>query len=74
MALALVTTLYGALLANMVFAPIATKLERNAAVEDMTRNIYALGVLSIARQENPRRLELLLNTVLPPESRLRFFD
>jgi chemotaxis protein MotA len=74
MALALVTTLYGALLANMIFAPIATKLERNAAVEDMTRNIYALGVLSIARQENPRRLELLLNTVLPPESRLRFFD
>jgi chemotaxis protein MotA len=74
MALALVTTLYGALLANMVFAPIATKLERNAAVEDMTRHIYALGVMSIARQENPRRLELLLNTVLPPESRLRFFD
>src|SRR5690606_23113311 len=46
MALALVTTLYGALLANMVFAPIATKLERNAAIEDMTRNIYALGALS----------------------------
>ncbi len=74
MALALVTTLYGALLANMVFAPLASKMERNGLVEDLVRQIYVLGAMSIARQENPRRLELVLNTVLPPESRLRMFD
>jgi chemotaxis protein MotA len=74
MALALVTTLYGALLANMVFAPLASKMERNGAVDDMVRQIYIIGAMSIARQENPRRLEILLNTVLPPESRLRVID
>ncbi|MBX6322340.1 MAG: MotA/TolQ/ExbB proton channel family protein [Rhodospirillaceae bacterium] len=74
MALALVTTLYGALLANVVFAPLASKMERNGVVEDLVRQIYTLGALSIARQENPRRLELVLNTVLPPGNRLRMFD
>jgi len=74
MAVALLTTFYGAILANMIFLPLASKLERNAGVEAQVKQIYALGAASIARQENPRRLEVALNATLPPTERVRFFD
>ena len=74
MAVALLTTFYGAILANMVFLPLANKLERNSNAEGMVNQIYALGAASISRQENPRRLEMLLNTILPPSQRVSFFD
>lgn len=74
MALALLTTFYGAVLANMVLAPLASKLERNSANEAMILSVYALGASSISRQENPRRLEMLINATLPPAKRIRYFD
>ena len=74
MAVALLTTFYGVLLANMVFNPLASKLERNAADEHLINYLYTLGILSIARNDNPRRLEMLLNSALPPESKVRFFS
>lgn len=74
MAVALLTTFYGAVLANMVFSPLAAKLERNSAEETLVSNIFAMGVTSIGRQENPRRLEMLLNSVLPPAKRIQYFD
>jgi chemotaxis protein MotA len=74
MALALLTTFYGAVLANMVFSPLAAKLERNSAEEALISQVYILGAASIARQENPRRLEMLLNSVLPPAKRVKYFD
>jgi chemotaxis protein MotA len=74
MAVALLTTFYGAVLANMVFSPLASKLERNSAEETLVNNVFAMGVASIGRQENPRRLEMLLNSVLPPVKRVQYFD
>ena len=74
MAVALLTTLYGALLANVVFLPLASKLERNSATELLINQIYILGSTSIGRQENPRRLELILNTILPASQRVKYFD
>lgn len=74
MAVALLTTMYGAILANMVFSPLAGKLERNTGVEMNLRKIYTTSVLSIVRQENPRQLELMLNTILPPVMRVSVFD
>ncbi len=74
MAVALLTTFYGAVLANMVFSPLASKLERNSNEETLVNNVYAMGVASIGRQENPRRLEMLLNSVLPPAKRVQYFD
>lgn len=74
MAVALLTTFYGAILANMVFTPLAAKLEGNSIEEALVSNLYILGVSSISRQENPRRLEILLNTVLPPAKRVSYFD
>ena len=73
MAVALLTTFYGAILAYMVFAPLASKLERNAQDEAVIATIHMLGAMSIARQEHPRRLETLLNTILPPSQRLDLF-
>ena len=74
MAVALLTTFYGAVLANMVFVPLSGKLERNAQIEAMVCQIYTIGAASISRQENPRRLEMMLNTLLPPDNRVAYFD
>ena len=74
MAVALITTLYGALLANLVFIPLAAKLERNAVEDALTNEMHVMAAGSIARQENPRRLEMLLNTVLPPENKIVYFQ
>lgn len=73
MAVALLTTFYGAILAYMVLAPIAAKLDRNAESELLECEIYHACALSIARQENPRLLERLLNTKLPPSQRLDYY-
>jgi len=74
MAIALLTTFYGAVLAYMVFAPLATKLERHSEQEALVRNVYVTGMASIGRRENPRRLEMLLNAMLPPAHRVQYFD
>lgn len=74
MAVALLTTFYGAVLSNMVFSPLAAKLERNSDEEALLNTIFLTGVTSIGRKENPRRLEMLVNTLLPPAQRVQFFD
>ena len=73
MAVALLTTFYGALLANVVFTPLASKMERNTAEDMLINHMHVMATASIARQENPRRLEMLLNTVLPPSERVDYF-
>lgn len=74
MAVALLTTMYGAVLAYVFFSPLAAKLERNSAEEMLVKTLFLRGVVSIGKKENPRRLEMLLNTILPPSSRVQFFD
>ncbi len=73
MAVALLTTFYGAVLAYMLFNPLAAKLERRAEHERMLGTLCLMGITSMARRENPRRLEIMLNTVLPPAIRVRHF-
>ncbi len=73
MAVALLTTFYGAVLAHLVFIPLAAKTEHCTDEEALVNNLYSMGATSIRRQENPRRLEMLLNTVLPPAKRVTFF-
>lgn len=73
MAVALLTTFYGALLSNVVFTPLASKMERNATEEMLLNQLYVMAASSIGRQENPRRLEMLFNTVLPPSQRVDYF-
>ena len=74
MAVALLTTFYGAVLANLVLAPLAAKLERDGADDMLFNQIFVMGTVSISRQENPRRLEILFNSVLPPNRRVQYFD
>ncbi len=74
MAVALLTTFYGAILANVVFTPLATKLERKSDDETLLNTLYTMGAASIVRKENPRRLEVLLNALLPPAQRIQYFD
>ncbi len=70
MALALLTTLYGALLAYMVLTPLASKVERNSDEELLINKIYLLSIVSIGSQESPRKLERMINTILPPSKLL----
>ncbi|MHC4218524.1 MAG: motility protein A, partial [Planctomycetota bacterium] len=69
MAAALLTTLYGALLANVVFMPMADKLGRRSNEEALARTIIIHGVMSIQSGDNPRTVESKLATFLPPSVR-----
>jgi chemotaxis protein MotA len=73
MAIALLATFYGATMAHMIFLPLATRAERNAKEESLLNGVYTIGAASIGRQENPRRLEMLVNTILPPAKRIQYF-
>ena len=69
MAVALVTTLYGSLLANWICTPVATKLKLNNANEITMKEIAIEGLLSIQAGENPRVIEEKLKSFLAPADR-----
>ena len=69
MAVALLTTLYGALLANLVFNPMAGKLKMRSKQEVLIREMIMEGILAISKGENPRIIEEKLNSYLPPKDR-----
>lgn len=69
MAVALITTLYGAMLANMFTGPIGEKLVAKDAEEVMIKNIIISGVISIQSGDNPRVVQAKLATYLPPSLR-----
>ncbi|RLA76713.1 MAG: motility protein A [Deltaproteobacteria bacterium] len=69
MAVALITTFYGALLANLVFNPIANKLEGRSNEETLIMELIIEGVLSILAGENPRIIKEKLLAFLPPRLR-----
>ena len=65
MAVALITTLYGSFLANIVFLPIASKLKMRHEEEFICKNLIMEGVLAIQEGENPRFIEEKLYKLLP---------
>lgn len=69
MAVALLTTLYGSLLANWLCNPTATKLKVNHDAEMMIKDITVEGLLSIQAGENPRIIEEKLKSFLAPSAR-----
>lgn len=70
MAVALLTTLYGAILANLVFNPMSGKLKTRSKEEILLREMIMEGILSISKGENPRIIEEKLNSFLPPKDRI----
>jgi chemotaxis protein MotA len=71
MALALVGTLYGVLLANLVCIPLCEKLAYLSQEEEISRQIVIHGVLAIQAGDNPRIVRQKLDMFLPPPRRLR---
>jgi chemotaxis protein MotA len=69
MALALITTLYGAIIANLVLIPLKNKLEDRDKNEVRAREIMIEGILSIQSGDNPRILEEKLLSFLAPARR-----
>lgn len=69
MAVALLTTFYGALMANIICLPIAGKLRTRSSDEVMTKELMTEGIISIAKGENPRVIEQKLNAYLPRQLR-----
>jgi len=74
MAVALLTTFYGAILANVVFNPMASKLRARSASESLYNRIILIGIQSISKGDNPRIIESRLNSLLPPAKRVKLFD
>lgn len=72
MAVALITTLYGSVIANWLAAPTSSKLAVNNELEIMLKEITVEGLLSIQAGENPRVIEEKLKTFLPPGERGAF--
>jgi len=64
MSLALITTLYGSLIANWICIPIARKLEKKSEEEYLTREIIVEGVLSIQAGENPRIIKEKIKAIV----------
>ncbi len=69
MAVALITTMYGSLLANWVCTPFATKLKAINDGEMQVKEIIIEGLLSIQAGENPRVIEEKLKSFLAPADR-----
>lgn len=69
MAVALLTTFYGALLANVVFTPIAGKLKLRHEEEMLSKMLVVKGILGISQGENPRILKQRLQAELSPSLR-----
>ncbi|MGI5057737.1 motility protein A [Treponema pectinovorum] len=69
MAVALITTLYGSMLANWWFGPMAQKLIAQNSAEMAAKEMVLEGVLSIQAGDNPRILAMKLLTYLDPKTR-----
>ncbi len=69
MAIALITTFYGIILANVLFIPLSGKLKNRSKEEIMVKEMILEGILCISKGENPRIIEEKINSYLPPKSR-----
>ena len=69
MAVALLTTFYGSMIANIICLPIAGKLRNRSSEEVMMKELMTEGIMSIAKGDNPRLLEQKLNAFLSPQLR-----
>lgn len=69
MAVAILTTLYGALIANCIALPLSDRLSKLNSQEVLYKTIIIKGVMAIQSGDNPRIVEQKLRTFLPPSQR-----
>ena len=72
MAVALLTTMYGAIIANVLFMPMLTKLENYTAYEVVYRQTVILGLRGVARGESPRNMQDQMVSLLAPKAQEKF--
>jgi len=70
MAVALITTFYGAMIANLMAIPIAKKLSIRSKEETALKELVVEGIMSIAKKENPNLMKAKLNAFLAPKVRV----
>ncbi len=71
MAVALLTTLYGAIIANMFAIPIADKLRLRRGEESMVKSLIIDALLAIQAGQNPRVIDSMLRNYLPEKMRAK---
>lgn len=69
MAVAILTTFYGALLSNLLFIPLAGKLQSRSSQEELLLQVIFEGAKSILENNNPRLVYEKLSSFLPPQER-----
>lgn len=69
MAVAILTTMYGAIIANAFALPLAERLARRSAEEILYKTVIVKGVMAIQSGDNPRIVEQKLRIFLPPSLR-----
>jgi len=70
MAIALITTFYGALASNLIFLPIAGKLKNRSDQEVAVKEMIIEGVLSIQYGEHPKNINRKLLNFVSPKLRI----
>jgi len=71
MAVALLTTFYGSIMANIICMPVAGKLRTRSKEEVLTKEMSIEGIISLSNGDNPRILEQKLLAFIPPNKRER---
>lgn len=69
MAVALLTTFYGSIMANIFCLPIAGKLKTRSKEEMLTKELAIQGIISLSNGDNPRIIEQKLQAFIPPNQR-----
>ena len=69
MAVALITTFYGSVLANLIFLPLAVKLQNNSGTEVIIKEMIIEGVLAIQFGEHPNTIHRKLSNFMAPKER-----
>ncbi len=74
MAVALLTTFYGSVLANLIFIPVAGKLRIRSQEETLRKELIIHGIISLCKGDNPRILEQKLLAFMAPKLRHSKFE
>lgn len=74
MAVALITTFYGSVTANIICLPMSGKLQTRSAEEVLVKEMIIEGVICLSNGENPRIVEQKLQAFLPPSQRKGHFE
>ncbi len=69
MSVALLTTFYGAFIANLLFIPLAGKLKTRSQDEVLIKRLILEGIMAIQSGENPRMVEQKLSMFIAPRKR-----